>query len=124
MSMTATRDELEAAAAAYALVACVDRRLDKKECQRFGVLIPADGKGRAIRTAFVSYCDALRADFSKGRRQAFSSLEKVSGVQMASDRVLRIAQRAVVADGRIVSEEETILTEIQAALGHSGNEPA
>ena len=119
IATTAEDDELEAAAAAYALVACVDRHLDKAERRRFGELIPAGGKGQQVREAFVTYCDALLADFNKARNKTLAALEKVSGSQVASDRVLRIAQMAVVADGRIAPEEEAMVQVISAVLGHS-----
>jgi tellurite resistance protein len=119
IATTAADDELDAAAAAYALVACVDNVLDAGERKRFEELVPSQGKGPRVREAFLSHVEALMNDFEKGRKAAFAALAHVKGQGVPADRVLRIAQMAVVADGDIGEAEEAILQEIGAALGNT-----
>ena len=116
IATTAHDDELRAAAAAYALVACVDHVIDIAERQRFAELVPTQGKGQLVRDTFVGFVDALMDSYEKGRKAAFEALVQVKDSGVPADRVLRVAQMAVVADGDVGEAEELILQEIVAAL--------
>ena len=118
IATTAGDEELDAAAAAYALVACVDNHLDAGERKCFEELVPSQGKGPRVREAFAGHVGALMNNFEKARKAAFAALDKVKGSGVPADRVLRIAQMAVVADGDIGEAEEAILQEIGVALGN------
>lgn len=110
-------DELLAAAAAFALIACVDHEVAEDEVHRFRELVPSSGKGARVREAFDGHVKALLDDFQAGRRAAFAKLEGVYGDHQAAARVLRIAQMAVVADEAVGEAEEALLLEIEEALG-------
>lgn len=117
MQTVGSDDELAAAAAAFALIACVDHDVAEEEIQRFRELVPSSGKGAPVREAFDGHVTALLDDYAAGRRAAFAKLEAVHGDPQAAARVLRIAQMAVVADEAIGDAEEALLVEIEGALG-------
>lgn len=112
-----TDDELDAVAAAFALVACVDGNLADEEASRWRELVPGQGKGERVRALFDELCGHLLDDFAHGRAQAFDKLKGVYGDHDGAARVLRIAQMAVVADSEIGEAEEAILKEIAEAIG-------
>lgn len=118
LAMLGSELELDALAAAFALVVCSDGTYMKSEARRWDELMPASGETAAVREAFDGYTRRLMADFKDARRRAHDALHTLrANKPEATRRVLHAARMAVVADNKVDEREEEALRAIATALG-------
>jgi tellurite resistance protein len=114
---------LRAVAGAFVLVAAVDGELSRAEADEF--LEALRSKAGAFATVdfaelaktFEDLCEAMFADPEDGKRLALKCVARVKGVPQHAELVRSAAAIAAAADGRVDSIEESVMQDIQRALG-------
>ncbi len=113
---------LTALASAFALIACADNQLDRREIDRFFEVVRSTDKLasldlRKIEKEFTGITQALIEDYAAAREEALANIAKMKRDKDDVDIVLSASQIAIVADERLEDSEETVLKDICEALG-------
>lgn len=113
-------DELESLTAAFALVACYDHDVAQVETDRFANLVREfvdDASLPAVVDAFSDLTTHMLRDFDEGRKQVLEIVAASRGNRARSQRIIRAAQAAIVADEVLDEREELALADLCEALG-------
>ena len=113
---------LTALASAFALIACADHQLDRREIDRFFEVVRSTDRLasldlRRIEKEFTGITEGLIEDYGAGREEALANIAKMKRDQDDRDIILSASQIAIVADERLEDSEETVLKDICEALG-------
>ena len=113
---------LAAMTASYALVATSDAELVHDEVKRFMHLVRAqtqfaDCTEAQLEAQFQKLADFLISSPDEARRVAFESIDDAAEDEGHRDLIIRAAQIAIVADGRLHQREEVMINDIRRRLG-------
>ncbi|MEO0322669.1 MAG: TerB family tellurite resistance protein [Myxococcota bacterium] len=119
-----TEPQVQAIAGAFALLATVDAEVAEDEVRRFAEVVTLQPEfARLDRVmlgrTFRALAEEMLADPERGRPLALGKVRAVRNDPAGAELVVRAAQIAIVADGRLHEAEERALEEICAALGVS-----
>ena len=116
------KDVLETIASAYALVVCADARLSASEKVRFDRILQTHSAFRemsvdVLKFYFTQTAEALKTDYKAGKERILARLAKLDGSDENRKAIFLLVRAAVVADSQIKPQENTILQEIEQAMG-------
>lgn len=112
----------DALVAAFCLVSYADGHLHTAELSRFirlqvrenpGLITDEDQLMRDI----ITFGKKLNDDFARGKATALETIAQARGDNHMTQKIMKVAQIAVISDNRITIAEESVVGDIARALG-------
>lgn len=111
----------DAFVAVFSLIAFADQELHKRETIRFishakKLNLVKAKTSLSLQADLETFTNDLESNFEKTRKQAISKIQKVSAQTGTLERLMELAQTAIVADDKIQESEEQMMIYICKAL--------
>lgn len=111
----------DAFVAVFSLIAFADQELHKRETIRFishakKLNLVKAKTSLSLQANLETFTNDLESNFEKARKQAISRIQKVSAQTGTLERLMELAQTAIVADDKIQDSEEQMMIYICKAL--------
>lgn len=111
----------DAFVAVFSLIAFADQELHKRETIRFishakKLNLVKAKTSLSLQADLETFTNDLESNFEKARKQAISRIQKVSAQTGTLERLMELAQTAIVADDKIQESEEQMMIYICKAL--------